>query len=158
VRYTLIALSIVLVGAGLTRPEFAGRGAQMLVACAAIAIVATLAREQWGDLEPQTVGPFVFPDTAGAPRVETSDVAELVRSIEGSDGHIPAPIVEHIAEACRGRLIDHHRLHLDNEADHDGIESIVSAQMWTVLTTERDDAVDVSIRALPQLLSEVETL
>ncbi len=157
-RYALITLSVVLLAAGLTRPEFAGRGAQILVACATLAAVATLAREQWGGLESTAASPFVFPDPPAAPRIETPDVAELVRSIEGSDGRVPALVVEHIAEACRGRLIDRHRLHLDNATDHDAIERLVTAQMWVVLTADRDDAVDLSIRVLPQLLNEVETL
>lgn len=157
-RATLIALSVALTAAGLSRPEFAGRALQLLVAAATIAVVTTIAHRHWGDLQPQVARPFVPTEPHDTSGIETPDVTELVRSIETSDGRLPALITKHVAEACRGRLADRHRLHLHVGTDHDTIEAMVSPTMWNLLSAEPDDAVDVSIRSLPQLLDEVDAL
>jgi hypothetical protein len=158
VKYLLIVLSVVLTAAGLTRPEFAGRAAQLLIACTTIAVVATVARRRWDDVAEGSARPFVPPEPVVTSGVETPDVTELVRAIESSDGKIPSLVTRHLAEACRGRLGDRHRLHLHSEADRAAIEALVSSTMWTLLGADADDTIDVPIRALPQLLDEVESL
>lgn len=157
-KYLLIALSLVLTAAGLARPEFAGRAAQLLIACTTIAVVATIVSGRWEHVTERTATPFVPPDPVVTSGLETPDVTELVRAVESSDGRLPGLITRHLVEACRGRLGDRHRLHLHSETDLPAIEALVSPTMWTLLSTEPDDTVDVSIRALPQLLDEVETL
>jgi hypothetical protein len=157
-RSTLIAISVVLTAAGLTRPEFAGRSLQLLVACITIILAAAIVRRRWGSPEPQIARPFVPPDPELTFGVETPDVTELVRSIEASDGRLPPVITKHLAEACRGRLADRHRLYFYSGADHDTIEALVSPAMWTVLGAAPDDAAEVSLGDLPRLLDEVDTL
>ena len=157
-KYLLIALSVTLTAAGLTRPEFAGRAAQLLIACTTIGVVAAILRGRWEHVAEHATRPFVPPEPVVTSGVETPDVTELVRAVESSDGRIPALVTRHLAEACRGRLGDRHRLHLHSEADLADIEALVSPTMWTLLSADPDDTIDVSIRALPQLLDEVETL
>ena len=157
-RSTLIALSVVLTAAGLTRPEFAGRALQLLVAGITIVLAVTIVRRRWGNPEPQIARPFVPPEPELTSGVETPDVSELVRSIEASDGRLPPLVTKHVAEACRGRLADRHRLHFYSGADHDAIEAMVSPAMWSVLGAAPDDAVDVSLRDLPRLLDEMDAL
>lgn len=157
-RYTLIALSVVMTAAGLSRPEFADRAVQLLVACTTIAIVAAIVRRQWGNLELQIARPFVPPDPQVTSGIETPDVSELVRSIESSNGRIPPLIANHVAEACRGRLADRHRLHVHVGTDRHTIEAMVGPTMWALLSAGPDEVVEVSIRNLPQLLDEVDVL
>ena len=123
-----------------------------------IILAAAIVHRRWGSSEPQIVRPFVPPDPELTFGVETPDVSELVRSIEAGDGRLPPVITKHVAEACRGRLADRHRLHFYSGADHDAIEAIVSPAMWTVLGADPDDPVDVSLGDLPSLLDEVEAL
>jgi hypothetical protein len=157
-KYALIALSVVLTTAGLTRPEFAGRAAQLLIVGVTLLAVATLVHSLWEDVEPHIARPFVPPDPEVTSGIETPDVSELVRSIESSNGRIPDLVGKHVAEACRGRLADRHRLQFRSGADHDAIRAMLSPAMWQLLSTEPDDSIDVSIRNLPQLLDEVDAL
>ncbi len=157
-RFTLVALSVVMTAAGLSRPEFAGRAAQLLVATATIAVVAAIVRRQWSNLAPRISRPFLPSDPHVTSGIETPDVTELVRSIESSNGRIPPLIANHVAQACRGRLADRHRLQLHLGADRDKIQAMVSPTMWTLLSAGPDEAIEVSIRNLPLLLDEVDVL
>ena len=157
-KYLLIALSVVLTAAGLTRPEFAGRAAQLLVAAATIAVVVSLMWRRWEHIAEHPAQPFVPPDPVVTSGIETPDVTELLRAVESSDGRIPAVITRRLSEACRGRLGDRYRLHLRTEADRSAIRAMISPTMWTLVTAGPDDTVEVPIRSLPQLLDEVESL
>lgn len=157
-KFALIPLSIVLVAAGSIRPEFAAPGVQLLVACTVVMVVGSLIGDHWSGSESQIARPFVPPEPPTTSGAETPDVTELVKVVESSAGRLPPPIANHVANACRGRLADHHRLHVRADADHEAIRSLVSPTMWSLVSAHTDDVVDLPIRILPQLLDEVDAL
>lgn len=157
-KFFLLPLSVVLTIAGLTRPEFAGGGVQLLVACTVLIVVGSLVGDRWSDSDHQAARPFVPPEPASTSGAETPDVTELVKMIEGSAGRLPSTIADHLADACRGRLADHHRLHVHIAADHEAIRSLIGPALWSLVSADPDDAVDMPIRNLPRLLDEVDAL
>ena len=78
-KYLLIVLSVVLTAAGLSRPEFAGRAAQLLVAVTTIVVVASLVWRRWKDVAERPGQPFVPPEPVVTSGIETPDVTELLR-------------------------------------------------------------------------------
>ena len=157
-KFVLIPLSLALTIAGVTRPEFAGRGIQLLVACTVVGVVGSLVGGRWSGSEARTARPFIAPEPTSTSGTETSDVTELVRMIEGSAGRLPPTIANHLADACRGRLADHHRLYVHSTADHQQIRTLIGPTMWSLVNAQPDDAIDLPIRILPRLLDEVDAL
>ena len=143
---------------GVTRPGTASSLAELVVAFAIVAVVVEAVRSEIPVTGDGVSLPFVPADAPPAPSIETPDVSELLRLIAQSKGSTPAPIARHIREIARGRLADHHRLDVERRADHAAIERLLSPTLSAIVTTDDINALGIPIRALPQLLDELETL
>jgi hypothetical protein len=158
VRYVVATLAVVLTAAGLSRPEFAGRALQLLIAGVTFAVVTSIVASRWNHLAPSASGAFVPPDPQLTSGTETLDVIELRNAIESSKGRLPRPVARVLADACRGRLADRHRLQLHVAGDRGQIERLVSPTMWVILDADPEEDIAIPIHTLPRLLDEVEAL
>lgn len=159
----LFTAAAVCVAFGVARPSLADRSAQALVFVAICSIIVALVVPFFDGVGASPAAPFVPADPPAPPRSETPDVTEILRAIEGAKGFVPPLLVRQLRSIAVGRLADHHRLGADREVDRTAIEALLSPPMQAI-TFAGDDRVDtaatdqVPLRALPQLLDELEAL
>ena len=107
----------------------------------------------------QPLEPF-GPDTDGTtPTIETSDVTELLREVGSGRKDLPPRIIAQLRDIAAGRLLDGHRIDIDDPADRVRAAALVSDALGSIaLGAEDREMPKIPKRRLGALVEELERL
>jgi hypothetical protein len=170
-RAWIVATAAILTVIGISSPRVAGRSGHLLLVAIGLIVAVVAAQPVFAAIEQRGAEAFI-PNPPRVPRATMpNQMAEIVDAFtkraetrtSGTDGEVPTTLLRRIGSAAKGRLADHHHLHLDDAADHDRIRSLVSPQLWALLRPARVGTAPeappaVGFDELGPLLDEVEAL
>jgi hypothetical protein len=156
------AVSLLVAAALLTVSVVAPSVAGAVAAGTALAMIGSLlVRALTDQREPvvQPLEPF-GPDTdETTPTIETSDVTELLRELGSGRKDLPPRITAQLRDITAGRLLDGHRIDIDDPADRARAESLLSDALGSIaLGTEDREMPRIPKRRLGALVEELERL